>query len=113
LLAVSVAAGDLGPVLVLAGEADITSVDLLNRALADQLSRGTRYLTVDLSGLGFMDSASLRELVLAARALKDRGGDLELVHPQPVVARMLELHGVAEWITVRDGASSATGLEDN
>lgn len=105
LLAVSVSAGDLGPVLMLAGEADITSVNLLNQALTDQISGGVRHLTVDLSGLGFMDSASLRELVLAARALKDRGGGLELARPRPAVARLLDLHGVTQWITVRDGVN--------
>jgi anti-anti-sigma factor len=112
LLDVSVAAGDLGPVLVLTGEADVTCVAVLEHALTAQISGGARHLTVDLSGLEFMDSASVRELVLAARTLKDLGGELELVRPRPAVARVLELHGIDRVITVGDGAARAAGSED-
>jgi len=40
---------------------------------------------VDGSGLSFIDSASMRALVLAARALRERGRVLVLARPQPVV----------------------------
>ena len=42
----------------------------LRETLATQLRTGARLLTVDASGLKFLDSASLRVLILAARALK-------------------------------------------
>jgi anti-sigma B factor antagonist len=112
LLDVSVAAGDLGPVLVLTGESDVTSVAVLEQALAAQISAGARRLIIDLSGLTFIDSASVRELVLAARALKAQGGDLELARPQPAVARMLELHGVDRMVTVRDRVGDAAESKD-
>jgi len=49
--------------------------------------------------------------VLADRTLKDRGGGLELVHPQPVVARALSLLGVDQVIDVRDGTSGGAEPE--
>ena len=49
---------------------------------------------VDLSRLRLADSAVIRELVLADRRLKDRGGGLALARPQPLVARALSLLGV-------------------
>ena len=106
LLEISVAAGESGPVVTLSGEADITTVLGLSEARTAQLASGTRHLTVDLSGLRFADSAVIRELVMAGRKLKDRGGGLALAYPQPVVARALSLLGVDQAIELRDGMSA-------
>ena len=105
ILEVSVAAGDSGPVVVLSGEADLTTVGGLSDVLTTQVSGGTRHLTVDASGLRFADSASIRALALAGRTLKDRGGVLELLRPQPTVARALSLMGVDQVITVLGGGA--------
>ena len=105
LLEISVAAGEAGPVLMLSGEADLTTVAELTEALSAQLAAGARHLTVDLSRLRFADSAVIRELVLADRRLKDRGGGLALARPQPAVARALSLLGVDRTIEVRDAMS--------
>jgi anti-sigma B factor antagonist len=93
-------------VLSLSGEADITTADELSDALAAQLATGAPRLTVDLSGLRFADSTVIRALVLADRTLKGRGGGLELVRPQPAVARAMSLLGVDRVIEVRDGTSA-------
>ena len=111
LLEISVAAGESGPVLLLSGEADITTAGELSDALAAQLATGTPHLTVNLSGLQFADSAVIRALVLADRTLKGRDGGLELVDPQPVVARALRLPGVDQVIDVRDETSAGAEPE--
>ena len=103
LLEISVAAGEADPVLMLSGEADLTTSGELSQSLTAQLSGGARHLTVDISRLRFADSASVRALVLAARTLEDRGGALVLLRPQPAVARTLELLGVDQLITERAG----------
>jgi len=48
----------------------------------------------------------IRELVLADRRLKERGGGLALAHPQPVVARALSLLGVDQAIEIRNEMSA-------
>jgi anti-sigma B factor antagonist len=106
LLEISVAADETGPVLTLAGEADLTTMAELTEALTARLAGGARHLTVDLSRLRFADSAVIRALVLADRTLKKRGGGLALAHPQPVVARALSLLGVDQAIEIRDGMSA-------
>ena len=111
LLEISVAAGESGPVVTLSGEADVTTVAELSEALTAQLASGARQLTVDLSGLRFADSAVIRELVMADRKLKDRGGGLELANPQPAVARALSLLGVDQMIEVRDGTNAGADPE--
>lgn len=53
------------------GEIDLYASTALRRALADAAAAGTDRLEIDLSGVEFMDSSGINELVLAAR-LHDR-----------------------------------------
>ena len=106
LLDITVAAGGPGPVLMLAGETDMTTVAELSGALTAQLASGARHLTVDISGLGFADSSSIRALALTARALRERGGGMVLLRPQPAVARMLNLTSLDQMVTVLPDAGA-------
>ncbi len=101
-LEVAVTAGESGPVIVLSGEADVTSAGRLGEFLTAHLSGGAREVVVDVSGLRFADSASVRVLVLAGKTLRERGGTLVLLRPQPPVARVLELMGADELLDVRE-----------
>jgi anti-anti-sigma factor len=100
-LSTSASAGPDGPVVVLSGEADATTATTLREIMAEQLDTGARLVTVDASRLSFLDSASVRVLVLAARALRGRHGTLVLARPQPVVARLLEITGADRLLDVR------------
>jgi len=111
-LRASVAAGVSGPVVILSGEADLTSAGQLSALITAQLSGGARQLTVDVSGLRFADTASIRTLVLAARTLKERGGSLVLLRPQETIARVLDLLGAAQMFTIRGEAYGEPGSED-
>jgi anti-anti-sigma factor len=88
-------------VVVLSGEADFTCLAELSAVISGQLSGGTRRLTIDVSGLRFADTASIRTLILAARALKERNGSLILLHPQRPVAKVLALLGADHMFTIR------------
>jgi len=105
-LEAAVAAGPSGPVITLSGETDVTTVAELSELVAAQLSGGTLHLTIDASGLRFADSASVRVLVLAARTLQQRGGDLVLLRPQRVLVQMLEIMGVGQMIMIRGEAEA-------
>lgn len=97
-----VEAGESGPVVMLAGEADLTDAEPLSALISGQLATGTCQLTIDVSGLRYADSASIRTLALAARTLTARGGRLLLLDPQPSVARVLTLLGVDHMVTIRE-----------
>ncbi len=101
-LDIRVTAGDAGPVVMLSGEADITTLRRLEDTLDAQITAGARLLTVDLSGLRFADSATIGALVRAASVLKAKGGRLDLQNPQPGLRRVLALLGVDEVLTVYD-----------
>ncbi len=101
-LRASASAGADGPIVALSGEADATTAAELRETLATQLGTGARLLTVDASGLSFLDSASLRVLILAARALRGRHGRLVFARPQPLVARLLEITGADRLLEVQE-----------
>jgi anti-sigma B factor antagonist len=86
--------------VALSGEADATTATELRETLATQLGTGARL--VDASGLSFLDSASLRVLILAARALRGRHGRLVFARPQPLVARLLEITGADRLLKVQE-----------
>lgn len=88
--------------MALSGEADLTTAELLREMLAAQLGTGARLVTVDASELSFLDAASLRVLVLAARALQARHGTLVFACPQPLVARLLEITGADRLLDVQE-----------
>jgi anti-anti-sigma regulatory factor len=44
-------------------------------------------------------------VALAGRAIEEAGGELELLRPQPAVARVLELLGLDQLFTIRGGAA--------
>jgi anti-anti-sigma factor len=111
MLQASVETGEYGPVIVLAGEADLTCAERLGALITGQLAGGTRQLTIDVSGLRFADSASIRTLVLAARTLTERGGSLVLLDPQKSVARVLALLGADQMITIGTKTSTLERLE--
>jgi ABC-type transporter Mla MlaB component len=84
-LAVWVTTEPSGPVVVLAGEADVTSAVRLDEALAAQVGGRAVKLTIDATDLRYADSASMRTLL----------------NPQPPVARLLDLLGVHGMIAVQ------------
>jgi anti-anti-sigma factor len=105
-LRVSATAGDAGPVLVLAGEADITNAGQLRDVIGAQLASGAVYLTIDTAELSFADSAAIGILAGAGRTLKELGGGLVLFRPRKALLRTLTLLGVDQVITIQP----ATGM---
>jgi anti-sigma B factor antagonist len=106
-LRASVSAGESGPVITLSGEVDITTAAELSELLNGQLADETQQLTVDVAGLDFADTAAIRALLVAARRLRQRGGDLVLLRPQRALARVLEILGADEVVTIRGRTDDA------
>jgi anti-anti-sigma factor len=101
LLDIHVIRTEAGPVIMLSGEADVTTVARLEDALNAQVTPATRTLLVDVSGLRFADSATIGVLIAVARRLKAQGGQLDLLSPQEALTRMITLLGVDQVLTIR------------
>ena len=101
-LEVSVEAGDLGPVIVLAGDADSSSVTQLNEALTAQVTGQTRHLTIDATNLRSIDPATAQTLTLAALIVMVQGGNTVLVNPQEPVLKMLNHTRTTQMFTIQE-----------
>jgi anti-sigma B factor antagonist len=55
---------------------------------------------LSLEGVTFIDSSGLRGLIQAQRSIRDRGDDLVLRRPAPVVRRLLEITGLLDEFTI-------------
>jgi anti-anti-sigma factor len=101
LLEVSVETGDLGPVIVLAGDADGSPAMELGEALTAQVSPRTTHLTIDVTNLRSLDPATAQTLTTAALIVMVQGGRTVLVNPQEPVLKMLSHTRTAEMFTIQ------------
>jgi anti-sigma B factor antagonist len=72
---------------------------LLKDKVQSLIQQGYRNLLVDLSGVSYVDSAGLGELVQAYATTKNRGGSLKLLN---VTKRLRDLLVVTKLLTVFD-----------
>ena len=84
----------VGDGLALAGEVDISNVELFEAAVARATHNDRQVLWLDVADLRFMDVAGCRALARTTRALRNAGGSLLIVDPLPPVAHVLRLLGV-------------------
>jgi anti-sigma B factor antagonist len=86
-----------GGVIVVApkGELDISTVPQVEQALR-QDERTVEAVTLDLSGLSFMDTSGLRLVLEEDRRARTGGHTLRLVPGSPHVQRVFELAGILD-----------------
>lgn len=89
-----------GTVVWVRGEVDTTNSDQLESFLAGVHPRPEEPLLLELSGLCFLDSSGLAVLIRARNQLLAAGGDLHLISPHSRVMRVLEVTGLAAFISV-------------
>ncbi len=61
----------------------------LGTYLVEILDRGHRKIILDMSRVGFIDSAGLGELVACKKRTVERGGDIKLLRPVGQVHKLL------------------------
>ena len=73
-------AGDV-TILVLTGQILLDDGDLaLGRRIHDLVDRGCAKVVLDLGGVTYIDSSGVGMLVAKLKTLKERGGDMKLLH---------------------------------
>lgn len=78
----------------LGGEVDLATCPQLRAVLVELVDRGFHQLTIDLEQVGFLDCRGIGVLVAARRRVREHGGCLKLVRPNPFVLRVLTLTGM-------------------
>ncbi|MCU1393792.1 MAG: anti-sigma factor antagonist [Ilumatobacteraceae bacterium] len=92
-----ITAGSEPQELVVCGDIDLATVDVLEAAIAAVRSAGHPDLVIDLAGVGFVDSRGLRALLTAQQT-----GPVSLRRPSIAVRRLLQLTGVEQHFAVID-----------
>ncbi|WTW95874.1 STAS domain-containing protein [Streptomycetaceae bacterium NBC_01309] len=92
-LVVHTGSGTTGALLIVEGEIDVASADLLRGALTRCLLDGSSVIDVDLAGVTFCDSSGLHVFLDISKAAARAGGTLRLHRPSPMVARLFALTG--------------------
>lgn len=87
----TVPGGGGAPVVVVDGELDVGTAPRVGAALHRLVDEGRTSLTLDCSGLNFVDSQGLGMLVGVSRRLKEAGGSLHLQGARSQLLRVLHL----------------------
>lgn len=87
-------------VLALAGELDLASSSIFERALEDSAVADAPLVVLDLDGLKFVDSTGLRIILMAHERARGRGQEFAITPGSPQVQRLLSITSVAEHMHV-------------
>ena len=85
--------GDDGWLVLPRGDLDVVGAPRLSDALA-RAERGEGPVTIDLTHVGFVDSAGLRAVLRTRQRLVDAGRHLRLTHVDDRLRRLLEITGL-------------------
>jgi len=80
----------------------------LRRAVTDTLQRGARQVLLDLSGVLYIDSTRLGELISAHVSLMRQGGALTLIHTPVRIRELLRIAGLEGVFRSVDTLAEAT-----
>ncbi len=92
----------------LTGRLDIPGIDAISAAFAELCASTGRRVVVDLSGVTFLVSFAIRELITNAKAVQRRGGRMAIfVGNNAAVHRTLETTGIDTLIPTFADAEEA------
>jgi anti-sigma B factor antagonist len=100
-----------GPLAVveLAGRFTVTDPPgVLKDAVTAAVDRGARHVLLDLSGVRYIDSTRLGELIAAHVNVNRRGSTLKLVATPPRIAELLTMAGLDDVFQRFDSIGEAT-----
>ena len=99
--------------IVLHGDLAIATVPALEESLRPRIAEDPtcRRITLDLSGLDFIDSTGLAAIVLVSRLCAKHGVEFELLPGRRSVQRLFEFSGLVEALPFRDeGLAGEPGM---
>ncbi|MEU5182312.1 STAS domain-containing protein [Streptomyces longwoodensis] len=101
-------------IAMVAGDVDLHTADTLRRDASTLIEGGCPQLVLDLSRVGFFDSAGLSALIGLWHAAQAQGGALGLAEVPDRLMRMLTLTGLDTILTVHATTAEAlTAMADS
>ena len=93
--------------LTLAGELDIATVPRVQQAVDAMLAEGVSHITIDLAGVGFVDSSGLRLFIVFDQRAAAEGWTLALTRPTPQALAVFRVSGVEDELPFVEDTSPA------
>jgi anti-anti-sigma factor len=98
--------------VVVVGEVDLTTAAVLGDGLLRVLDeQAPAVIHVDLAGVAFLDCTGIDALVAVYNRAVRSGCSVRVLHPQPIVRRVLEVTGVVGLLTAPIGVMVAAGRQ--
>ncbi|MGZ4231636.1 MAG: STAS domain-containing protein [Solirubrobacteraceae bacterium] len=102
---------DAGTVIAVRGDMDVASIEALDAALEQALAGAPPRVTVDLRGVGFVDSSGLRFLLRANARSRNEGWALEIYRPGETAIKALAVTGVLELLPFVDAGPALVATQ--
>ena len=108
-LSISTEKHDKGTVLCVIGRVDAANAGTLEGVVRDQLEAGQPVLAFDFTNLGYISSAGLRVLLVAARQCQSKGGKCVFFGLSKTIAEVFAISGFDKILNVRASRGEALG----
>ncbi|MGB0748367.1 MAG: STAS domain-containing protein [Magnetospiraceae bacterium] len=92
--------------VTLAGDMDLDGATKIDVGFA-AVAGNTDKIMVDLSEVGFLASIGIRTLLVNAKTVQRRGGNMVVVNPQPMVEKVLRTSSIDQFIAIYPNADEA------
>ncbi|GAB4510351.1 MAG: STAS domain-containing protein [Anaerolineae bacterium] len=106
---ISVSGLDNATLVEVQGRIDSMNANQFGEGLAAPIEDGQVNIVLDLSGVEYMSSAGLREIVGSLKKAKRNGGDIRIAQPSDRVREVLELAGLDTIVQIFNTQLEAVG----
>ncbi len=89
------------------GRVDSMNANQFGQGILTPIEDGRVNIVLDLSGVEYMSSAGLREIVGSLKKAKRGGGDVRIAQPSERVREVLELAGLDTIVKIFDSQNEA------
>jgi stage II sporulation protein AA (anti-sigma F factor antagonist) len=96
-----------GTVVEIAGRLDSVTSPVCEQRIRELMDGGVGTVVLDLARLEYMSSAGLRVLLLTAKLLKAKGGQLRIAGVQPDVRSVFDMSGFSTMFQVEPTVAAA------
>ena len=96
-----------GTLVTVTGRMDAVSSPEFEKELARLIDEGNINFVIDLAGLDYISSSGLRSILVTAKKLKGKNGQILLASLQAVVKEVFEISGFSAIIPIHESVEEA------
>lgn len=94
--------------VTIGGEIDVASVSSLRRCFTQCMDEGCTDITLEMSGVSFMDSSGIAALLMLNHELEELDGALTLSNPSRAVMKVLDITALSSLFTITNREETDT-----